>query len=97
MSADSNTDSTVRRATGPGQTVAIGASSAATTAMPSKTRAVRLVATVNCWVEIGATAAATTSTFLPANSPEYFEVLPGELVAVVQASGAGSLYVRPVN
>ena len=97
MSADSNTDSVVRRATGPGQAVAIGASSAATNVMPAKTRAVRLVATVDCWVEIGATAAATTSTFLPAGSPEYFEAIPGDVVAVIQASGAGSLYVRPVN
>lgn len=82
-----------------GQTLAIGGSSVQSTAFPAGTRSVRCVATVDCWIEINSnpTAAATTSFYLPAGAAEYFTALPGDEVAVIQASGSGSLYVRPVN
>lgn len=88
-----------RGAAGAGQTVAIGGSSTQSTAMPAGTRAVRLVATVDCWVEIGAnpTAAANTSFFLPATTVEYLAATVTDKVAVLQSASSGSLYVRPTN
>ncbi|MFM1991272.1 MAG: hypothetical protein RJA99_4229 [Pseudomonadota bacterium] len=89
-----------RRAQGAGEAIAIGSSSAASgTAFPSGTTAVRLVSTVDCWVEIAPTpvAVVNTSFYLPANSPEYLIAAPGDRVAVIQASAAGFLYERPVS
>ena len=89
-----------RAAAGPGETVAIGASvTRSVTPFPTGTTAVRLRATVDCWVEIGPgtpSAVASTSFFLGANEPEYFAANPGDVVAVLQASAAGFLYERPV-
>jgi hypothetical protein len=78
-----------------GQTVAIGAASAQSSAMNRHSGVVRLVATVTCFVEIGTnpTAAAATGMYLPAGVPEYFTVPQQGKVAVIQAVGAGSLYI----
>lgn len=89
---------------GTGQVVAIGAVSAATTNtvgdydQVQNVRGVRLVATVDCWYQVGRvpTAAASTSTFLPAYQVEYVTANNEDKVAVIQAVGAGSLYVRAV-
>lgn len=87
---------------GTGQVVAIGAGSTPST-NPIGTndqlgviRGMRLVATVDCWYEVSQVpvAAATTSTFLPAFQVEYVEATAADKVAVIQATGAGSLYVR---
>jgi len=89
-----------REAADPGEVIAIGASSAASaTVFPSGTTAVRVVSTVDCWVEVGAgaVAASGSSFFLPAGSPEYLAARPGWRVAVVQASAGGLLYERPVR
>lgn len=90
-----------RRQAGAGEVITIGATSAASvTPFPSGTTAVRLVSTVDCWIEIGTgtpSAAANSSFFLPANSPEYFIAAPNERVAVIQASASGFLYERPVS
>lgn len=63
---------------------------------PPTTQHVRLVATVDCFVLIGAsplTVTAANGMFLPAASPEYFWVNPGDIVAVIQSTTAGSLYI----
>ena len=82
------------------QTVAIGAASVQSSvfdlgsAIPTAT-AVRLVATVDCFIAIGSApvAAAATSVFLPAGIPEHFSIADDEKVAVISASAAtGSLY-----
>jgi len=88
-----------RAAVGNGIKVTVGAASAASAAMPATTRAVRVVATVDCWVNISAdpTAAADTSFYLPAGAVEYFAAVPGDKVAALQASSGGFLYLRPVN
>ncbi len=77
------------------QTVAIGASSAATsTAVSSGTQIVRLIATVDCHVVIGNSPTATTSdTYLAADREEYFTCASGENVAVIQSASSGTLYV----
>ncbi len=80
---------------GAAQSVAIGAASAQSTAVGSSTRCVRLRATADCYVKIGGnpTANTTTSTLLGAGETEYFRVNPGDKVAVIQASAAGTLNV----
>jgi hypothetical protein len=62
---------------------------------PQTTQHVRLCATSDCWVMFGPnpTASATVGMLLPAMTPEYFWVLPGEKLAVLQASAAGSLNI----
>lgn len=50
--------------------------------------AVRVVATADCRIAIGANpTATTTSTLLPAGAPEYFSVQSGEKLAVIGTSG----------
>ena len=62
---------------------------------PVGTSHVRLVSTVDCFVSIGPTptASATTSSFLPASSVEYFPVTQGDQVAVIQSTTGGSLNI----
>jgi hypothetical protein len=57
-------------------------------------RQVRVVATTDCWVAIGPSATATTSsTFLPAFVPEYFRVGGGERVSAIRDVTSGTLNV----
>lgn len=76
--------------------VAVGAASLF--GSPPTDNVVRLVSTVACFVEIGASAvaAADTSMYLAPNVPEYFHVPLGARVAVIQSSGAGFLYITPM-
>ena len=69
------------------------------TAFPGNTNLVRLVSTTDCFVELGEnpTAAANTSMFLPAYSPEYIVANPAWKVAAIKLTSAGTLYVTPVN
>jgi hypothetical protein len=79
---------------GASQVVAIGGASAQSVAMGFATRLARMVATVDCHIAIGADpTATTTSTFLPAGVPEYFEIREGQKVAVIQSTGPGNLFV----
>lgn len=90
--------SMVRTATGTGQIITIGAASAASTALPAGTTCVRLVSSVDCYIEVGsAVTAATTGVFLPAGTVEYFQTAPGEVVACIQVTAGGSLYVSPMK
>ena len=68
------------------QVVAIGASSAASSAFNASTRFVCLTPKADCHIQIGATPTATTS-LLPLTSGQayYFGVTPGHKVAVIQA------------
>ena len=83
---------------GTGQVVAYGASTPSA-ALTKTTGAVRLVASTDCFIEIGSgagttpTAVNSTSTFLPAGRPEYFEVTRGCKVAAVQSAAPGNLYL----
>lgn len=77
-----------------GLTVAIGAASTNSAALTKCSGTIRVVATVDCWIEFaGQAAAAGTGVFIPAFTPEYFEVKPGSTIAVIQSSVGGSLYV----
>jgi len=74
--------------------VAIGAASLQSAAINSTV--VRLVATADCHIVFGANPTATANdTFLPANQPEYFVFTPGQLIAVIQDSVPGNLFITP--
>lgn len=80
------------------QTVAVSATSAATTnALDKNTVVVRVIPTTNCFVKIGTSTptATTADMFMPAFTAEYFRVNGNETlkIAVIQQSASGSLYV----
>jgi hypothetical protein len=79
---------------GTSQDVAVGIASASSAAVAFSTKAVRLFSTTDCRIAIGSGVTATaTSTFLPAGKPEVFLVTSGDVVAVIQASAAGTLNI----
>lgn len=74
------------------QNVSVGGSSTNSTSLNSATRNVRLVSNTDCYIAIGASPTATTSSlFLPSGSVEYFQVRGGEVVAVIQSAAGGTL------
>jgi hypothetical protein len=81
--------------TGPVGAYAAGPVSGVPISTPNNTSHVRLVATSDCFVVFGAnpTAAAATGMLLVAMTPEYFWVSPGEKLAVIQSSAAGTLNI----
>jgi len=67
------------------QTVAVGASSAASCAVNANTREIRVIATVDAYVEISSAPTASSSSFiLPAFTVEYFRVAGSDKVAVLR-------------
>ena len=90
----------VVRQTGAGQNLALGAASVASTAAPTGVYAVRLSATGNCHVAIGAAPAAVATDALVKGTdyPQCFAITPGEMVAVIQdAAATGTLNVTWVT
>lgn len=80
-------------------TVAYTGTAGTTTAMPPGTKAVRVISTTDCFIEVtnnaGVTAVANTGLYLPALTPEYFICGVNAKVSAVQVSAGGSLYVTP--
>ena len=59
---------------------------------------VRVLTTTDAFVTTdGSTPSATNGAYVPALSPEYFTVTPGQKVSAVQVSGGGTLYVTEVS
>lgn len=59
---------------------------------------VRLVSTVPCRIAIGAgVTAVSTSTYLPANVPEYFQVSGLDRISVIRELGDGKLSITEVG
>ena len=83
------------------QCVGLGASQAVSfdasvqsTAFSANTRIIRIVATTDCFIAVGANPTATTSsTFIPFGSVEYFKVAGAVKVAALKSTTAGILYV----
>lgn len=80
------------------QTVTISGTSAATTnALNKNTVVIRVLATTNCFINIGTGTPTATTSGLPlmASVPEYFRVDGSQTlkVAGIQMSAGGSLYV----
>ena len=84
---------------GASQDVAYGSSSSASAAFGAQTYKVRLVATTDCRIRIsdGTPTAVAIDTYLPGLAAEYFTVTPGQKVAVIQVSSAGTLNVTEVS
>lgn len=83
---------------GASQKVAVGAASAASTAITGT--AVRVVASVNCHLAFGASPAAAadgTCVYLPAGVPQVFTITSGWKAAVIEDSGAGNLFITVVS
>lgn len=70
------------------QSIAVsGTSAAMTNAVQGRTSFVCLVADVACHFRMGSSpTAVTTDRFLPANTPRFMPIAPGEKVAVIQAA-----------
>lgn len=62
---------------------------------------VRVVSNTNCWIAFGAAPVAvaqtTPSIYLPAATPEYFWVSPGEKIAVIWDTAAGFLNIAELD
>ncbi|TGN75962.1 hypothetical protein EOW77_0032360 [Bradyrhizobium yuanmingense] len=73
------------------------AASPAAVVGPGVTR-VRVLVTTDARIRVGKSPTATTTdTYLPANSPEYVIVSPGENVSAVQVSSGGILNVTEAD
>lgn len=82
---------------GKSQVVSIGGSSVKSSAFQAQTTIVRLISTQDCWISTGvnptAVAGDADSFFLPAGIVDFFGVVGGQQLAVIQDSQAGSLYI----
>ena len=84
-------------APGATQSLAIGPTSTASTALSATASRVRLCATSDCYIAFGLAPAATaTSLLLPAYTVEYFAVQPGSKIAALQVGAAGTLSIAEV-
>lgn len=92
MAGSVNTQTLLRNKSS--EAVSFTATSAQSSAAAAGIRAVRLVATQDCYYLIGINPTATTSSaFLPANVVEYKPVFDGEKVAVLREDTDGTLNV----
>lgn len=59
---------------------------------------VRIVVTSAAFIKIDSSPTATTSDiFVPANTPEYFSIHPGQKVSAIQSAANGTLYVTEMT
>lgn len=71
-----------------------GTAAATASSVSSGVLRVRLLATTDCYVQIGKSPTATTSdVYLPSLSAEYIIVNPGEKISAVQVASGGVLNV----
>lgn len=78
------------------QKLAFTGTTAQSAALNTATSVVRLVATQNCHVKIGANPTAVadgTCMYLVANVPEYVGVSGGDKIAAIQDSSGGNLFI----
>jgi hypothetical protein len=99
MSQAATTVTFGERPIGNGEKVTTSGTSAQSAVMPANTSTVRVVGSAACYIIFGEnpTALATTSIYMPAGLVEYFAIKPGEKIAVIQDSAAGTLYVQPMG
>lgn len=77
--------------------VAYTGTAGTTSAVSANASVVRVIATTDCFIEIGTspTAVADTGLYLPALVPEYFSCPPSAKVSAIQVSSGGTIYVTP--
>ena len=78
--------------------ITTSASSQQSAAFGAQTYQIRVCVIANpCWIKIGDNPTATANdTLLPVNSIEYFTVTPGQKLAVLQQTGAGTLSITEI-
>ena len=76
-----------------------GTSAAMSSAIAASTYAVLITASADAYVTFGSapTATAANGVMLAADWPTYFRISPGEKVAALQVSGAGTVYVSELT
>lgn len=83
----------------PGESVKVAYTGTAgtTVALPSNTEVVRVIATTDCFIEIGTspTAVVDTGMYLAALVPEYFSCPGSGKVSAIQVASGGTIYVTP--
>lgn len=68
-----------------------------TNPLGSQTYKVRVLVTTDAFVTTdGTTPSATSGAYVPALSPEYLTVTPGQKVSAVQVAASGSLFVTEI-
>lgn len=87
---------------GQAQALAFTGTAATSTAFTADIEAVRIVATVDCWVRVGISPTALDTgvdMYVVAGVPETFRIGPNYKVSAVRLSGgsSGSLYVTPLS
>lgn len=78
------------------EVVAISTTTAVTAVAIAQKTTVRIVADVACFIAFGATAT-VNDIYLPANTPESFNVGYATQVAAITATGTGNLYVTKMD
>jgi hypothetical protein len=74
-----------------------GTAGTITNAVGTGTLKVRVVVTTAAYVLIGNSPTATSAAvYMPADSPEYFTVSPGQKVSAIQVSSGGILHVTEI-
>jgi hypothetical protein len=79
--------------------ITTGAGSASTAPFGEQTRQIRVAVIGNaCYIAIGETPTATSnSPMLPVNTVDYFTVTPGQKLAALQNTGAGTLSITEMG
>ena len=83
-----------------GQNLAVASASATTSAaFPTGTTAIRVVSTVDVYIEIAlaASASAGTAGFLPAGVIEYLSAGPSGTLSAITTGAAGTLNIKPCS
>jgi hypothetical protein len=70
-----------------------GTAGTITNAVGTQTYKVRVLVTTDAFVTTDSTTATSAASPVPAMSPEYFTVSPGQKVSAIQMSAGGTLYV----
>lgn len=88
----------VYRIDGTTQTVSYDGSVATSNAVGAQTYAIRVAVTSDAHIKVAGTPTATTSDpFIPSGTVEYFRVTPGQKVAFIKNSAAGTAYVTELS
>lgn len=58
---------------------------------------VRVVVSTDAYITTDGSTATVGATYLPALTPEYFTVSPGQKVSAIQVAAGGTLYVTEAN